>query len=595
MNKPPPVEKLPPRRRDALVFQAKATALRAQRATREFVTDRPKRFLVGHSLINTNVIAESQTQLWSEQNRTEHRLITGKIQNLRVAIRLLNGIEVGPNQVFSFWRQIGRATRRRGFAVGRELREGCLIPSVGGGLCQLSNALYDAALKAGFEIIERHAHTQVIPGSLAESGHDATVFWNYVDLRFKAPHAFRIEIELTSNSLMVRFRGITNREVTVLPVGSLPKNNTAIGGCYSCGNNTCFRYSSSPNQSEGRTAYLLDESWPEFDQYIRNRTHDEATLFIPLNGKRWRKSNYAWHTEGFAKVSQCRIQTMLRAYRSRRLSAQGAERQKTLLQANESLAKHFAARLTHEHTHLVVMQNLLPYLWRDGHLGGRTFDVLMTGLPLTVLHSRLNDALRNHPQSTTLGDFRADPSLLQDESEALMRAGKIVTPHSEIASLFPDKALVLDWVIPKPSSLSVRSSLRFSLAFPAATLARKGVYELREVLRDLDADLLISGPVLEHKDFWKGLRVFQANCEDWLGEATAVVVPSLVENRPRKILSAVSHHVPVIASTACGLANVSGVTSVATGSMDQLRAALEELKAATLCDRRFNTSLDLPA
>ena len=78
----------------------------------------------------------------------------------------------------------------RGFVKGRELREGCIIPNVGGGLCQVSNALYDAALQAGHEIVERHAHTQVIAGSLAEQGRDATVFWNYVDLRFRSERPF---------------------------------------------------------------------------------------------------------------------------------------------------------------------------------------------------------------------------------------------------------------------------------------------------------------------------------------------------------------------------------------------------------------------
>ena len=66
--------------------------------------------------------------------------------------------------------------------AGRELREGCIIPVVGGGLCQFECALTYAALSAGFEIIERHAHTQVIPLT-REVARDATVFWNYVDLR----------------------------------------------------------------------------------------------------------------------------------------------------------------------------------------------------------------------------------------------------------------------------------------------------------------------------------------------------------------------------------------------------------------------------
>ena len=72
-----------------------------------------------------------------------------------------------------------------------------MISTVGGGLCQLSNALYETALGAGFEIVERHAHSRVVPGSRAVLGRDATVFWNYVDLRFRSPHAFRIEARMS--------------------------------------------------------------------------------------------------------------------------------------------------------------------------------------------------------------------------------------------------------------------------------------------------------------------------------------------------------------------------------------------------------------
>jgi vancomycin resistance protein YoaR len=61
--------------------------------------------------------------------------------------RAIDGVVVPAGGVFSFWAQVGRPVARRGFAPGRELREGCLVPSVGGGLCRLSNALYQAALE----------------------------------------------------------------------------------------------------------------------------------------------------------------------------------------------------------------------------------------------------------------------------------------------------------------------------------------------------------------------------------------------------------------------------------------------------------------
>ena len=99
------------------------------------------------------------TLLRTDLGSADPLLTEGKIENLRRAVPRIDGIELRPGDVFSFWAQVGRASRWRGFRRGRELREGCLVPSIGGGLCQLSNALYDAALKAGLEIVERHAHT----------------------------------------------------------------------------------------------------------------------------------------------------------------------------------------------------------------------------------------------------------------------------------------------------------------------------------------------------------------------------------------------------------------------------------------------------
>jgi len=144
--------------------------------------------------------------LWRAGDAAAERALTmGKVQNLRLAARRIDGAFVPAGSTFSFWKQVGRATRRGGYVDGRELREGCVIPSVGGGLCQLSNALYDAALRAGFEIVERHAHSAVVAGSLASVGRDATVFWNYIDLRFRPKCDVRIEVSIEADALAVRF------------------------------------------------------------------------------------------------------------------------------------------------------------------------------------------------------------------------------------------------------------------------------------------------------------------------------------------------------------------------------------------------------
>src|SRR5215216_3630408 len=177
----------------AVAFRAKATLLQIDRLVHNVLRHETARFPVHDSLCNDSIVGQSKTRLWTAESEAEKSLSAGKIHNLRLALRRLNGVEVPSGSVFSFWTQIGRASRWRGYVPGRELREGCIIPSTGGGLCQLSNALYETALSAGFDIIERHAHTRVVPGSLAAVGRDATVFWNYVDLRFKSSWPFRIE------------------------------------------------------------------------------------------------------------------------------------------------------------------------------------------------------------------------------------------------------------------------------------------------------------------------------------------------------------------------------------------------------------------
>jgi glycosyltransferase involved in cell wall biosynthesis len=573
---------------EALVFRGKALAFQVRRALQETNSREVWHYPIDNTLTRKEIIAESRSPLWTEHEDSEKILLAGKIHNLRLAIRRLNGVEVPAHGVFSFWKQVGRTSRFKGYVAGRELREGCLIPSIGGGLCHLSNSLYDAALRAGFEIIERHAHTQVIPGSLAETGRDATVFWNYVDLRFKSRHAFRIETALTVDSLIVRFRGdpVSNRKLFALAANTtnrLEKFSREIESCLSCGVQECFRQVKQQESINafGRTAYLVDEYWPEFDRYISETKRDADILCLPMDGGKLGKSNYAWTTTGFGQVKQNRLATLWRSYQSRKLASQGAARQTALLAAHEKLARRYASLLTYDVTHLCLTQNLLPFLWRSGELGGRTFDVLMTGLPLAVLQKRLDAAFLLHPESQTLSDFRAADWLLELESEALRQARKIITPHPEIAALYSEKSVLVDWAIPahQVQTKLVRQG-GSKIVFPAATLGRKGVYELREAIKELNTRLVIMGPVLECKGFWDGLQVEQAPAgTDWLGDAAAVVLPAFIEHKPRRLLEAVARGVPVIASTACGLENISGVTSVQAGDVNSLCSKLEKVVA----------------
>lgn len=564
-----------------MLFFGKAWGFRIARTLSEVVR-KPKCFPRASAVENAPLIAESRGVLYPSDVRAEFVLQAGKAQNLRVAASHLDGVIVPKGEVFSFWAHVPRPTRRRGFVTGRELREGCIIPSIGGGLCQLSNALYDATLTAGFEIIERHAHSREIPGSMAEVGRDATIFWNYVDLRFRPNEDCQLRVELSARELIVQLRAARGQSAQPRFFSPAPAMNfaqaalqTAVAeSCETCGVTSCFRHlEQSESANLGFTAWLVDAWGPEFDRYLREEHMPDDWLFLPLAGVRFRVNSYAWRSAAdFQNVRQAPLETLHRSLVSRRLAAQGAKRQQALLHFDARLARRFAKMIPPAATHLVVSQNLLPFLWRDGVLGGRTFDVLMTRLPISELQRVLDRAHALHAESRTLADFRADPALVENETAALSEARRWITPHSAIAKLAGSRARKLAWKIPSASRVAGGENI----VFPASTLGRKGAYELREAARLLGLHIVLAGHVIESADFWQGIETAPAG-ENWLANAKAVVLPAWIEPQPRRLLRAVAAGIPVIASEACGMSDVAGVTTLPEGDVGALVAALSKV------------------
>lgn len=573
-----------PTRLGSAWWRAKVSVHQARRLLADLGPAGPRRHRPGASLREAPLLASSRTPLWSTDAGPEWVLEAGKVENLRRAIRSLHGIEVAPGQLLSFWAQVGPPWQSRGFVEGREIREGCIVPAIAGGLCQLSNALYDAARRAGLEIVERHAHSRVVPGSAAAAGRDATVMWNYVDLRVRSDHAFRVEVELGAEALVLRLRGYAGqaeRRVTVStrpviePGAPLRVVGQASGArsCMSCGKTECHRARPAPAALRGHRAWLVDGVWPEHDAWLGAERDPADVLMLPLDGRRLRRERYAWSSEGFAAVQQFPGIALARAIGSRRLAAQGAARQRALLRYEARLAEAMAERLPASATIVVVAQTLLPHLWRLGALGGRRFEVLMTRPPLHLLHETLDRAHRLHPESRTLADFRADPEALEVERAALAAAERLVTPHAGLARALGDRAVRLGWARPPRTPSGTAAARRHGpprVWLPASTLGRKGAYELRQALRGLDVELVLGGPVLESPDFWD-----RPTRQGQLADADLVVSPAHVETAPRRLLAALARGVPVIASDACGLDPEPGLTVVPTGDATALREAIE--------------------
>jgi vancomycin resistance protein VanW len=125
-----------------------------------------------------------------------------KLQNLQIAAKNIEKVLIMPNETFSFWHLVGNPNEKKGYKKGRNLVNGVLSESIGGGLCQLSGIIHHLALLSGFPIVERYAHSADIyteSERFTPLGTDATIVYGYKDLRFRQhlpfPVFFHFEIK----------------------------------------------------------------------------------------------------------------------------------------------------------------------------------------------------------------------------------------------------------------------------------------------------------------------------------------------------------------------------------------------------------------
>jgi vancomycin resistance protein YoaR len=126
--------------------------------------------------------------------------------NSELALRRLNRATLKPGETFSFNARVGTFSRDQGYRRAPVSYDGQLIDDWGGGVCQSSTTLYNAALLAGMTIIERNHH-RFAPGYVAP-GRDAAVAYSSIDLRFSNPYPFpvRIATRVSGNCLVAEFK-----------------------------------------------------------------------------------------------------------------------------------------------------------------------------------------------------------------------------------------------------------------------------------------------------------------------------------------------------------------------------------------------------
>ena len=112
--------------------------------------------------------------------------------NLVLACKKLNGKVIMPGETFSYNETLGPRTYAAGYRNGKIYENGQVVDGLGGGICQISSTLYNAALMSDMEIVERRNHQFVT--SYVDEGRDATVVYGLTDFKFKNTRKYPIRI-----------------------------------------------------------------------------------------------------------------------------------------------------------------------------------------------------------------------------------------------------------------------------------------------------------------------------------------------------------------------------------------------------------------
>ena len=119
-------------------------------------------------------------------------------------------VRLRPGEYFKWSEVIGPASKEQGYLQGNVIINGKMSQDYGGGVCQVSSTLYNAALEAGLEIVERHTHA--LPVGYVPTGRDATVSYGLLDFVFKNNKPYDIQITaFTGNGFVEVSMYNTNR------------------------------------------------------------------------------------------------------------------------------------------------------------------------------------------------------------------------------------------------------------------------------------------------------------------------------------------------------------------------------------------------
>lgn len=127
-----------------------------------------------------------------------------RAHNIALAASSINGTVLGAGEEFSFNNIVGIRTKERGYRAAKIIERGEFVEGIGGGVCQVSTTLFNAAILSGLDISEYHAHSLQV--GYVPPSFDAMVSGSAFDLKFVNNNACPVYIRAETGEGFVRFK-----------------------------------------------------------------------------------------------------------------------------------------------------------------------------------------------------------------------------------------------------------------------------------------------------------------------------------------------------------------------------------------------------
>ncbi len=139
----------------------------------------------------------------------------GRCQNIILAASKIDGYVLNPGEKFSYNDVVGPRTEAAGFKVAHVYVGTKVVDGIGGGICQVSSALYNAVVLADLKTVTRVNHS--IPVNYVPMGRDATVSYGTIDYVFQndKSHPVSIKATIEGTTLTVSIVGTSEMDYTV--------------------------------------------------------------------------------------------------------------------------------------------------------------------------------------------------------------------------------------------------------------------------------------------------------------------------------------------------------------------------------------------